>query len=70
MTAETLTPIKLHTNIYRGCERCGGTLRFERELDSLLDHDAYEYVCLQCGRHTPLATVLIRLRDADKAHAG
>jgi hypothetical protein len=69
MTIETLSPIKLRTNIYKGCERSGGTLRFERDIDSILDHDAYDYACLQCGRHTPAAVVFLRLRDAEKAHA-
>ena len=67
MTATTLTPIKLRTNIYRGCERCGGTLHLEQDVDSMLDHDSYDYVCLQCGRHTPLAAVLFQLRQAESA---
>jgi DNA-directed RNA polymerase subunit RPC12/RpoP len=69
MTAELLTPVKLHTNLYKACQRCGGTLRLERDLDSLVDHDAYEYVCLQCGRHTSLASVLARVQGAEKVVA-
>lgn len=64
MTAEVLTPVKLHTNIYKGCRRCGGTLRLERDIDSLLDHDGYDYVCLQCGRLTPLAVVIDAIEQA------
>ena len=70
MTAELLTPIRLHKNIYRGCQRCGGTLRLERDLDSLLDHDGYDYVCLQCGRHTPLTTVLAALEERARITGG
>ena len=58
MTTATLSPIKLRTTIYRACRRCGGTLRLEQDVDSVLDHDSYDYVCLQCGHHTPLAAVL------------
>ena len=64
MTAERLTPVKLQTNIYRGCRRCGGTLHLERDLDSLVNRDGYDYVCLQCGRHTPPAVVLDTLARA------
>lgn len=60
MTVEAPTPIKLRTNIYKGCQRCGGVLRLERDLDSILDENAVTYVCLQCGRHTPVASVIAR----------
>lgn len=64
MTAELITPVKLHKNIFKGCRRCGGTLRLERDLDSLVDHDAYDYVCLQCGRLTPLEVVIAAMEHA------
>ena len=69
MTAELLAPVKLRALLYKGCQRCGGTLRLERDIDSLLDHDANDYVCLQCGRHTPLATVLVKAQAAERVAA-
>ena len=62
MTLETPTPIKLRTNIFRGCQRCGGTLRLERDLDSRLDETDIHYTCLQCGRHTPLVAVIAQMQ--------
>ena len=67
MTAELLAPVKLHSTLYRGCQRCGGTLHLEQDVDSLVDHDAYDYVCMQCGRHTPLVAVMRGLRERDVA---
>ena len=61
MTVEALPTVRLQSNIYKGCRRCGGVLRLERDADSLVDHDAYDYVCLQCGHHTPYSVVFARL---------
>ena len=69
MTTQAIAPIKLRTNIYRGCQRCGGVLRLERDLDSLVDEQGVDYVCLQCGRHTPLAAVFAQL-EARASAAG
>ncbi len=69
MTVEAPAPIKLHTNIYKGCQRCGGVLRLERDLDSAVDPGGVEYVCLQCGRHTPLAAVIARLQAGVEGQA-
>jgi hypothetical protein len=60
MTTEIAPTIKLRTNIFRGCRRCGGTLRLERNLDSRATREAAGYVCLQCGRHSTLAEVVRR----------
>jgi RNase P subunit RPR2 len=69
MTVEALAPIKLPTNIYKGCQRCGGVLRLERDLDSAIDPEGVEYVCLQCGRQTPLATIIARVQAKAEGHA-
>jgi hypothetical protein len=61
MTTETPTRIKLRTHIFKGCQRCGGDLRLERSPDAPLGTTEYDYVCLQCGRQTPLAMMLDRL---------
>jgi hypothetical protein len=38
-------------------------LRLELEIDSPLVHDVVDYVCLQCGRHTPLTAALSHGRE-------
>jgi DNA-directed RNA polymerase subunit RPC12/RpoP len=58
VTIEAIAPLKLRTNIYKGCQRCGGVLRLERDTSSVVDRSAVEYVCLQCGRTTSLAAVV------------
>jgi hypothetical protein len=65
MTAELIAQVKLHSTLYRGCERCGGTLHLERDVDSLVDQDAYEYVCLQCGGHSTPAAVMRGVRERE-----
>ena len=67
MTAEVLEPVKLHSTLYGGCRRCGGTLHLERDVDSLVDLGAYEYVCMQCGRHIPLGAVMRSTREREEA---
>jgi hypothetical protein len=58
MTTELINPIKLRKNIYKGCQHCHGDLRLERDPDLPREVLAYEYVCLQCGRHASLRSVL------------
>jgi len=67
MTTELLAPVKLHSTLYRGCRRCGGTLHLERDVDSLVDHDALDYVCMQCGRHTSVGAVMRGLPERKAA---
>jgi hypothetical protein len=69
MTAEVLTPIRLRTHIFKGCQRCGGDLRLERATDVPFGGAEYDYVCLQCGRTTSLAAMLDRLQAAGRAAA-
>lgn len=38
--------------VFKGCPRCGGDLRRQRELDG-----EEEYRCLQCGRRLPAVVV-------------
>jgi hypothetical protein len=61
-TGQTTRPIRLQTNIFRGCDRCGGTLHLQRDLTPRLAREAIDYVCLQCGRTTPLAVVVEKAR--------
>lgn len=63
MTAEVLSPIKLRTHVFKGCQRCGGDLRLERAADVPLGGIDYDYVCLQCGRRTSLAMMLRKLQE-------
>jgi hypothetical protein len=63
MTTNASKPVRLPANIYGGCGRCGGMLRLELEIDSPLVHDVVDYVCLQCGRHTPLTAALSHGRE-------
>jgi RNase P subunit RPR2 len=63
-TGQTTRPIRLQTNIFRGCHRCGGTLHLERDLDPRLAHESINYVCLQCGRHTPFSVVMEQVRES------
>ena len=69
MTTQVLEPVRLRTHVFKGCRRCGGDLRLERDADIMVRHNAYDYVCLQCGRHTPLAAVLGRRWDTDTVEA-
>ena len=62
MTVEATRPLRLRTTLYRACQRCGGTLRLEREVDTRLDEGDIYYTCLQCGRETPVSVVIKRMQ--------
>jgi hypothetical protein len=61
MTTTTLErpTTRIPQNVYKGCERCGGDLVLDREAEAYLQ-GVVDYVCLQCGRHTPIRSVLQR----------
>ena len=69
MTIQALAPIKLRKHIFKGCPRCSGDLRLERDADSLMGRNPYSYVCLQCGRSSSLRAVLARPREAEAVAA-
>jgi hypothetical protein len=64
MTVQATRPIRIQSNIFRGCHRCGGTLHLERDLDPRLAHESIDYVCLQCGRYTPVSVVMEQARES------
>ena len=53
MTTATITGEAVKTHLYKACQRCGGDLVLDRE-EGYGAPDGSDYVCLQCGRHTPL----------------
>ena len=53
MTSATITREAVKTHLYKACQRCRGDLVLDRE-EGYGAPDGSDYVCLQCGRHTPL----------------
>ena len=51
--------IRIHRNVYKACQRCGGDLVLDREAEADL-RGVIDYVCLQCGRHESIRSVLQR----------
>jgi predicted SprT family Zn-dependent metalloprotease len=58
-TTLTRSVIKVPRNIFKGCQRCGGHLVIDRQAEADL-RGTVDYVCLQCGRHTPIRAALQR----------
>jgi hypothetical protein len=69
MTAQVMQTIRLRKHIFKGCSRCSGDLRLERDADSLMGRNPYSYVCLQCGRNATLRAVLGRPRETEAVAA-
>jgi hypothetical protein len=44
----------LRTHLYKACQRCHGDLVLDREVEFEALGASSDYVCLQCGRRTPL----------------
>jgi hypothetical protein len=65
MTTQVMQTIRLRKHIFKGCPRCSGDLRLERDADSLTGRNPYSYVCLQCGRNSSLRAVLGGRREAE-----
>lgn len=54
MTTHALTASRLRTHFYKACQRCHGDLVLDREVEFEALGACSDYVCLQCGRRTPL----------------
>ena len=68
MTTTTLErpTIRVPRNLFKGCLRCGGDLVIDREAEADL-RGVVDYVCLQCGRHTPIRAALQRFIARSRA---
>ena len=62
--APTATTLKIH--LYKACQRCGGDLMLDREIDFGALGASSDYVCLQCARRTPLSVVARALVPVSK----
>ncbi|HWC30023.1 MAG TPA: hypothetical protein VG845_08085 [Dehalococcoidia bacterium] len=58
MTVQAFDGTRLRSHLYKACQRCGGDLMLDRDVDYGDRHATISYVCLQCGRHTPLRALL------------
>ena len=57
MTTQAPTAPRLRTHLYKACQRCHGDLVLDREVE-FAALAASDYVCLQCGRRTPLQALV------------
>jgi predicted SprT family Zn-dependent metalloprotease len=53
--------VRVHRNVYKGCQRCGGDLVLDREAEADL-RGVIDYICLQCGRHKSIRSILQRFQ--------
>jgi ribosomal protein L40E len=58
-TLERPATVRVPRNVFKACQRCGGDLVLDREAEADL-RGTIDYVCLQCGRHTPIRAALQR----------
>jgi len=66
MTTQATTALSLKIHLYKACQRCGGDLMLDREIDFEALGASSDYVCLQCARRTPLSAVARALVPVSK----
>jgi hypothetical protein len=58
MTTQAFAARRLRTHLYKACQRCHGDLVLDREVELEALGASSDYVCLQCGRRTPLQVLV------------